>query len=166
MSAVAARVAVIPGRNAIGIELPNQARETVYIREMTGAGEFESSGGDLTLALGKSIGGEPVFADLARMPHLLIAGTTGSGKSVGINCMILSLLYRLPPDQCKLIMIDPKMLELSVYEGIPPSSVTCCYRPPQSGRRSEMDRTGNGRAVPTYVESRRSKYSWLQPACC
>jgi len=119
MSAVAARVAVVPGRNVIGIELPNLDRETVYIRELLGAEEFESSRGDLTLALGKSIGGEPVYADLARMPHLLIAGTTGSGKSVGINTMILSLLYRLSPDDCKLIMIDPKMLELSVYEGIP-----------------------------------------------
>jgi len=119
MSAVAARVAVVPGRNVIGIELPNLDRETVYIRELLGAGEFENSRGDLTLALGKSIGGEPVYADLARMPHLLIAGTTGSGKSVGINTMILSLLYRLSPDDCKMIMIDPKMLELSVYEGIP-----------------------------------------------
>ncbi|MEZ5914979.1 MAG: DNA translocase FtsK 4TM domain-containing protein [Parvularculaceae bacterium] len=119
MSAVAARVAVVPGRNVIGIELPNIDRETVYIRELLGAAEFENSRGDLTLALGKSIGGEPVYADLARMPHLLIAGTTGSGKSVGINTMILSLLYRLSPDDCKLIMIDPKMLELSVYEGIP-----------------------------------------------
>ncbi len=119
MSAVAARVAVVPGRNVIGIELPNQDRETVYLRELLGAGEYENSRGDLTLTLGKSIGGEPVFADLARMPHLLIAGTTGSGKSVGINTMILSLLYRMSPDQCKLILIDPKMLELSVYEGIP-----------------------------------------------
>jgi S-DNA-T family DNA segregation ATPase FtsK/SpoIIIE len=119
MSAVAARVAVVPGRNVIGIELPNLDRETVYIRELLGAEEYENSRGDLTLALGKSIGGEPVYADLARMPHLLIAGTTGSGKSVGINTMILSLLYRLSPDDCKLIMIDPKMLELSVYEGIP-----------------------------------------------
>ncbi|WP_425410451.1 DNA translocase FtsK [Hyphococcus sp.] len=119
MSAVAARVAVVPGRNVIGIELPNQDREMVFLRELLGAGEYESSRGDLTLALGKSIGGEPVFADLARMPHLLIAGTTGSGKSVGINTMILSLLYRLSPEHCKLILIDPKMLELSVYEGIP-----------------------------------------------
>ena len=119
MSAVAARVAVVPGRNAIGIELPNQDREMVFIRELLAAEEYEKTRGDLTLALGKSIGGEPVFADLARMPHLLIAGTTGSGKSVGINTMILSLLYRLSPDHCKLIMIDPKMLELSVYEGIP-----------------------------------------------
>ncbi len=119
MSAVACRVAVVPGRNVIGIELPNQDREMVFLRELLGAGEYENSSGDLTLTLGKGIGGEPVFADLARMPHLLIAGTTGSGKSVGINTMILSLLYRLAPDECKLILIDPKMLELSVYEGIP-----------------------------------------------
>ncbi len=119
MSAVAARVAVVPGRNVIGIELPNQDREMVYLRSQLGSSDYENSRGDLTLALGVDIGGEPVFADLARMPHLLIAGTTGSGKSVGINTMILSLLYRLSPDQCKLILIDPKMLELSVYDGIP-----------------------------------------------
>ena len=119
MSAVACRVAVVPGRNVIGIELPNHDREMVFLRELLGAGDYENSGGDLTLTLGKGIGGEPVFADLARMPHLLIAGTTGSGKSVGINTMILSILYRLAPDECKLILIDPKMLELSVYEGIP-----------------------------------------------
>ncbi|MEM8988710.1 MAG: DNA translocase FtsK 4TM domain-containing protein [Pseudomonadota bacterium] len=119
MSAVAARVAVVPGRNVIGIELPNLDREMVYLRELLASGDYESADHALTLALGKSIGGEVVMADLARMPHLLIAGTTGSGKSVGINTMILSLLYRLPPDQCKLILIDPKMLELSVYEGIP-----------------------------------------------
>ncbi len=119
MSAISARVAVVQGRNAIGIELPNAKRETVYLREMFAAEAFMASNASLCMALGKNIGGEPVYADLARMPHLLIAGTTGSGKSVGINTMILSLLYRMGPDRCKLIMIDPKMLELSVYEGIP-----------------------------------------------
>jgi DNA segregation ATPase FtsK/SpoIIIE, S-DNA-T family len=119
MSAISARVAVVQGRNAIGIELPNAKREMVYLREMFQAENFINATGSLTFALGKNIGGEPIYADLARMPHLLIAGTTGSGKSVGINTMILSLLYRLGPDRCKLIMIDPKMLELSVYEGIP-----------------------------------------------
>ena len=119
MSAVSARVAVVSGRNAIGIELPNVKRETVYLRELLNAKEATGSTAKLPLCLGKTIGGEPVIVDLARMPHLLIAGTTGSGKSVGINTMILSLLYRLRPDQCRLIMVDPKMLELSVYDGIP-----------------------------------------------
>jgi len=119
MSAISARVAVVPGRNAIGIELPNQNRETVYLREMLASQDFEKMKGKLPICLGKTIGGEPVIADLARMPHLLIAGTTGSGKSVGINTFILSLLYQMSPEQCRLIMIDPKMLELSVYDGIP-----------------------------------------------
>ena len=119
MSAISARVAVVQGRNAIGIELPNAKRETVYLRELFEEDSFVKDNTTLNFALGKNIGGEPIYANLARMPHLLIAGTTGSGKSVGINTMILSLLYRLPPDKCKLIMIDPKMLELSVYEGIP-----------------------------------------------
>ncbi len=119
MSAIAARVAVVPGRNAIGIELPNERREMVMLRELFESPDFQDTDARLALSLGKTIGGEPMVADLSRMPHLLIAGTTGSGKSVGINTMILSLLYRLAPQQCKFIMIDPKMLELSVYDGIP-----------------------------------------------
>jgi len=119
MSAVSVRVAVVEGRNVIGIELPNRRRETVWLRELLASQEFDEARAKLGFCLGKTIGGAPVIADLARMPHLLVAGTTGSGKSVAINTMILSLLYRHTPDACRLIMIDPKMLELSVYEGIP-----------------------------------------------
>ena len=119
MSALSARVAVVAGRNAIGIELPNAHREKVYLRELLIAKESTNSVAKLPLCLGKTIGGDPVIIDLARTPHMLIAGTTGSGKSVAINTMILSLVYRLRPDQCRLIMVDPKMLELSVYDGIP-----------------------------------------------
>jgi S-DNA-T family DNA segregation ATPase FtsK/SpoIIIE len=119
MSVAACRVSVVPGRNAIGIELPNARRETVYLRDLLSSAEYEKASQVLPLALGETIGGEPYVADLARMPHLLIAGTTGSGKSVGVNAMILSILYRLPPESCRFIMIDPKMLELSVYDGIP-----------------------------------------------
>ncbi|TIO87204.1 MAG: DNA translocase FtsK [Mesorhizobium sp.] len=119
MSAISARVAVVPGRNVIGIELPNETRETVYFRELIESAGFRNTSCRLALGLGKTIGGEPVIADLAKMPHLLVAGTTGSGKSVAINTMILSLLYRMKPEECRLIMVDPKMLELSVYDGIP-----------------------------------------------
>ncbi len=119
LCAMSVRVAVVPGRNVIGIELPNDQRETVYLSDLLSSEAYESTSSGLGLALGKDISGEPVIVDLARMPHLLIAGTTGSGKSVAINAMILSLLYRMPPSACKLIMIDPKVIELSVYEGIP-----------------------------------------------
>ena len=119
MCAISARIAVVPGRNVIGIELPNEKRQTVYLREMLESKGYQKSKFNLPLALGKNIAGEPVFADLARMPHLLIAGTTGSGKSVGINTFIMSLLYKHTPETCRLIMIDPKMLELSIYDGIP-----------------------------------------------
>jgi S-DNA-T family DNA segregation ATPase FtsK/SpoIIIE len=119
MSALSARVATIPGRSVIGIELPNPKREMVSLSELIGSQAFEDQNMSLPLILGKNIAGDPVIADLAPMPHLLVAGTTGSGKSVGLNCMILSLLYRYGPDECKLIMIDPKMLELSIYDDIP-----------------------------------------------
>jgi S-DNA-T family DNA segregation ATPase FtsK/SpoIIIE len=119
MSAVSARVAPVSGRNLIGIELPNVRRETVYLRELLEHEAWRAAEAHLPIVLGKGIGGEPIIADLARMPHLLIAGTTGSGKSVGINTMILSLLYQMTPEQCRLIMIDTKMLELSIYDGIP-----------------------------------------------
>ncbi|WP_445491297.1 DNA translocase FtsK [Rhodopseudomonas sp. RCAM05734] len=119
MSALSARVAVVPGRNAIGIELPNAHRENVYLRELLTVKDTNDGSIKLPLCLGKNIGGDSIIIDLARTPHMLIAGTTGSGKSVAINTMILSLVYRLRPDQCRLIMVDPKMLELSVYDGIP-----------------------------------------------
>ena len=118
MSAVSVRVATVPGKNVIGVELPNQHRETVFLRELLASREYKT-GGALPLVLGKDIGGAPIIVDLARMPHLLIAGTTGSGKSVAINAMILSLLYAMTPEQCRFIMVDPKMLELSVYDGVP-----------------------------------------------
>ncbi len=119
LSVTAVRIATVPGRNVIGIELPNPKRETVFLAELLGSDEWLKNPGRLTIALGKDISGAAQIADLARMPHLLVAGTTGSGKSVGINAFILSLLYRLSPEHCRMILIDPKMLELSVYEGIP-----------------------------------------------
>jgi DNA segregation ATPase FtsK/SpoIIIE, S-DNA-T family len=119
LSVTAVRIATVPGRNVIGIEVPNSKRETVFLHEILSSEEVLKHSGRLSLALGKDISGKAIVADLTRMPHLMIAGTTGSGKSVGVNAMILSLLYRLSPDQCRLILIDPKMLELSIYEGIP-----------------------------------------------
>jgi len=132
MSVMAVRIATVPGRNVIGIEMPNAKRETVYFSEMMTSREWEANTSKLPLALGKDIGGAPVIADLARMPHLLIAGTTGSGKSVGINTMILSLLYRFSPDECRFIMIDPKMLELSVYDRIPHLLAPVVTEPPKA----------------------------------
>ena len=119
MSAVSVRASVIPGRNVIGIEIPNKKRQTVYMREMLEMEDYDKTKAKLPLVLGKNIGGKPVVADLAKMPHLLVAGTTGSGKSVAVNTMIMSLIYKLPPEKCRFIMIDPKMLELSVYNDIP-----------------------------------------------
>jgi len=119
MCSLSARISVIPGKNAMGIEMPNKKRQTVYLEELLCHENYEHSSAKLTLALGKNIGGTPIVADLAKMPHMIVAGTTGSGKSVGVNAMILSLLYRFSPKQCRFIMIDPKMLELSVYDGIP-----------------------------------------------
>ncbi|WP_245215242.1 FtsK/SpoIIIE family DNA translocase [Pararoseomonas baculiformis] len=132
MSVLAVRIATVPGRNVIGIEMPNAKREMVYFSEMMEAEDWSRNSGKLPLALGKDIGGAPVVADLARMPHLLIAGTTGSGKSVGINTMILSLLYRFGPDECRFIMIDPKMLELSVYDRIPHLLAPVVTEPPKA----------------------------------
>ncbi len=132
MSVVAVRIATVPGRTVMGIELPNAKRETVYFSEMMGSEAWAKNNARLPLALGKNIGGEPVVTDLARMPHLLIAGTTGSGKSVGINTMILSLLYRFGPEECRFIMIDPKMLELSVYDRIPHLLAPVVTEPPKA----------------------------------
>jgi S-DNA-T family DNA segregation ATPase FtsK/SpoIIIE len=134
MSAISARVATIPGRSVIGIELPNAKREPVNLHELIGSQTFEDQGASLPLVLGKNIAGDAIIADLAPMPHLLVAGTTGSGKSVGLNCMILSLLYRLTPDQCRMIMIDPKMLELSMYKGIPHLLAEVVTDPPKAVR--------------------------------
>jgi len=134
MSAISARVATIPGRSVIGIELPNARRETVSLHELVASEAFLHQGASLPIVLGKNIAGDPVVADLAPMPHLLVAGTTGSGKSVGLNCMILSLLYRLTPEQCRMIMIDPKMLELSTYKGIPHLLADVVTDPPKAVR--------------------------------
>ncbi|GAA4009634.1 hypothetical protein GCM10022280_03200 [Sphingomonas swuensis] len=134
MSALSARVATIPGRSVIGIELPNPKRESVALRELIASQAFDDQAMSLPLILGKNIAGDPVIADLAPMPHLLVAGTTGSGKSVGLNCMILSLLYRMGPDQCRMIMIDPKMLELSIYDGIPHLLSPVVTEPPKAIR--------------------------------
>ena len=162
MSAISVRVAVVPGRNVIGIELPNRHAETVYLRELLDSPIYEKHIGRLALILGKDISGEPVLADLAKMPHLLIAGTTGSGKSVGINTMILSILYRMPPDRCKFIMVDPKMLELSVYDGIPHLLAPVVTDPKQGRPRAQMDRARDGEPLPQDVEARSAQHRGVQ----
>ena len=134
MSALSARIAPIPGRTVIGIELPNTRTEPVVLHQLVASEAFQAQSGQLPIVLGKNIAGDPIIADLAPMPHLLIAGTTGSGKSVGLNAMIVSLLYRLTPDQCRLILIDPKMLELSVYDGIPHLLSPVVTEPPKAIR--------------------------------
>ncbi len=157
MKAVSARVAVIPGRNLIGIELPMAERSTVYLSEIIQSEEFENTNHKLAIALGKNIGGQPVVVDLASMPHLLIAGTTGSGKSVGINTMILSLLYKYSPEDCKLIMIDPKMLELSVYEGIPHLLTPVVTEPKKAVVALKWIVKGDGKKIQKYVKNWCSK---------
>ena len=161
MSAIACRVAVVPGRNAIGIELPNQHRETVYLREILSAQDYEKTKQKLALVLGKTIGGEPVIADLAKMPHLLVAGTTGSGKSVAINTMILSILYRLSPEQVKMIMIDPKMLELSIYDGIPHLLTPVVTDPKKAVVALKWTVREMEDRYKKDVETRCSQYRWL-----
>ena len=162
MSALSARVATIPGRSVIGIELPNPKREMVSLSELIGSQAFEDQNMSLPLILGKNIAGDPVIADLAPMPHLLVAGTTGSGKSVGLNCMILSLLYRYGPDECKLIMIDPKMLELSIYDDIPHLLSPGRHRAGQGDPRAQMDRRADGGALSQDGQPRRPGAAELQ----
>ena len=165
MSAVSARVAVVQGRNVIGIELPNEHRETVFLRELIASNEFGESVHKLAIALGKTIGGESVIVDLARMPHLLVAGTTGSGKSVAINTMILSLLYRLRPEECRLIMVDPKMLELSIYDGIP-HLLTPVVTDLEEGRhRAQMGGARDGGPLQEDGQGRRPQHRRLQRSC-
>ena len=154
MSALSARVSTVPGRSVIGIELPNERREKVVLREILSARDFGDSSMALPLALGKDIGGAPVVANLAKMPHLLIAGTTGSGKSVAINTMILSLLYKLhKPEDCRIIMIDPKMLELSRLRRHPAPPVAGRDRPQEGGRRAQMGGARDGGPLPQDVQA-------------
>ena len=161
MSALSARVSTVPGRSVIGIELPNLNREKVVLREILSSRDFGDGNQRLPLALGKDIGGDSVVANLAKMPHLLIAGTTGSGKSVAINTMILSLLYKLTPEECRLIMIDPKMLELSVYDGIPHLLSPRRDRPEKGRCGPEMGRGRDGRPVSQDVQDGCAQYRGL-----
>ena len=162
MSAVSVRVAVVAGRNVIGIELPNAKREMVHLRELLASDDLERSAGKLNLALGKDLGGVPVVVDLARMPHLLVAGTTGSGKSVALNTMVLALLYQLRPDVCKFIMIDPKMLELSVYEGIPHLLCPVVTEPGKAVVALKWTVREMEERYPRHVPARRAQHRRLQ----
>ena len=144
-SSESARISTIPGSNTIGIELPNNSRENVYLSEILTNSDFKKKDIKLPIALGKSISGNPIVGDLSSMPHLLIAGTTGSGKSVCINTIILSLLYRHTPDKCKFILIDPKMLELSTYEGIPHLLMSSYHRSKKSSFCTRMGSKRNGK---------------------
>ena len=155
MSALSVRIAVVPGHSVIGIELPNSKRDTVFFREILASAAYEKASLELPLVLGKDIGGSPCVVDLARMPHLLIAGTTGSGKSVAINTMICSLLFRLNPNECKFIMVDPKMLELSVYDGIPHLLSPVVTEPNKAVMCIKMGRERNGRPIPPNVTNGR-----------
>ena len=164
LSAISVRVVeIIPGKSVVGLEIPNEKREIVTLGEIIKSKAYDDVGSPLALALGKDIGGVPVVADLARMPHLLIAGTTGSGKSVGINAMVLSLVYKATPEHVRMIMIDPKMLELSVYEGHPASARAGGHRHEAGGERAALVRGGDGAALPAHVRARRAQHRRLQP---
>ena len=162
MSALSARVATIPAEASSASNCPIPSAKWVSLSELIGSQAFEDQNMSLPLILGKNIAGDPVIADLAPMPHLLVAGTTGSGKSVGLNCMILSLLYRYGPDQCKMIMIDPKMLELSMYDDIPHLLGAGRHRAREGDPRAQMDRRADGRALSDDGQPRRARAAKLQ----
>ena len=154
---------MIPGKSVVGLEIPNEKRELVTLGEIVKSKAYDELASPLALALGKDIGGHPVVADLARMPHLLIAGTTGSGKSVAINAMVLSLLYKATPEYTRLIMIDPKMLELSVYEGIPQLLVAGHHGHEAGVECAALVRGGDGAALPAHGGARNAQPRGLQP---
>jgi hypothetical protein len=161
MSAISARVSPIPGRTVMAIELPNAVRQMVSFKEMIASETFVGNKGQLPIILGKDIAGEPIVADLATMPHLLVAGTTGSGKSVGLNCILLSLLYRLTPAQCRLILVDPKVLELKSYDAIP-HLLSPVVTDPQGRARPEMGGGGDGAPLSPDERDQRAQHRQLQ----
>ena len=162
LRAVSVRIfAPIPGESVVGIEIPNPRRETVCLREIIESEAYQSADSKITLALGKDIGGTPFVTDLGRMPHLLVAGATGTGKSVSINAMILSILFKSTPQDVQFIMVDPKMLELTVYEDIPTPARSCGYRPEKSRRRAFLGHGRNGSALSANERQRRAQYRQL-----